>query len=46
MQIVSEQFRAQRPRWWQANGSIVVPIWVVESIKTSKKKAMENSDGC
>lgn len=30
---ISEQYRSQRPRWWQVNGEIVVPVWIVERVK-------------
>lgn len=33
IQAVSEQFRSQRARWWQVNGEIVVPVWIVEHVK-------------
>jgi hypothetical protein len=30
---ISEQYRSQRPRWWQVNGEIVVPVWIVERVR-------------
>ena len=36
MQMVTEQFQAQRPRWWQIKGKMVIPVWLVERIKHLK----------
>ena len=36
LQTVSEQYQAQRPRWWQINGELIIPVWLVERIKRFK----------
>jgi hypothetical protein len=33
IQTVSEQYRSRRPRWWQVQGRLVVPIWIVDRVK-------------
>jgi|SRR5688572_12700084 hypothetical protein len=37
MKIVVEQYRTRRPRWWTVDGTAVVPIWIVEILRTRKK---------
>lgn len=33
MWTVSEQYRTGRPRWWVVGGKMIVPIWLVETLK-------------
>jgi hypothetical protein len=34
MHIAAEQFRMRLPHWWVVGGTVVVPIWVVELLKS------------
>jgi len=36
MKVVAEQYQMRRPRWWMVGSTVVVPIWVVEILKTRK----------
>jgi hypothetical protein len=41
MRIVAEQFRMRLPRWWVVDGKVVVPIWIVELLKSYPGKFVE-----
>jgi hypothetical protein len=34
MRVVSNRFRLQTQRWWEVNGKVIVPIWLVEFIRS------------
>ena len=36
MRLVAEQYRKRRPRWWIVGSSVVVPMWIVEQLRTRK----------
>ncbi|MCC7487125.1 MAG: hypothetical protein IT529_19305 [Burkholderiales bacterium] len=36
MKAVTEQYQTRRPRWWMVGNVVVVPIWMVEVLKTRK----------
>ncbi len=31
--VLIKQFRLRMPRWWVVDGTVLVPIWIVESLK-------------
>jgi hypothetical protein len=33
MRALINQYRMRMPRWWVVNDVIVVPIWIVESLR-------------
>jgi hypothetical protein len=35
MRAVTNQYRMRLPRWWVVNNVIVVPMWIVESLRMS-----------
>jgi len=34
--VVAEQYRKRRPRWWIVGSTVVVPIWIVETLRNRK----------
>lgn len=38
MKVVAEQYRKRRPRWWIVGSTVVVPMWVVETLKARKTR--------
>ena len=34
MQVVAKQFRSRQPQWWVVDGRAVIPIWIVERLRT------------
>jgi|SoiMethySBSTD1v2_1073268.scaffolds.fasta_scaffold106317_5 hypothetical protein len=36
--VVAEQYRKRRPRWWIVGSTVVVPMWIVESLRTRKPR--------
>jgi hypothetical protein len=34
MRIAADQFRMRLPHWWVVDGTVVVPIWIVELLKS------------
>ena len=36
MRIVADQYRKRRPRWWIVGTTVVVPIWIVETLRNRK----------
>jgi hypothetical protein len=36
MKLVAEQYRKRRPRWWIVADTVVVPMWIVEYLRTRK----------
>ena len=36
--LVAEQYRKRRPRWWIVGTTVVVPIWIVETLRTRKPR--------
>ena len=36
MRLVAEQYQKRRPRWWIVGSTVVVPIWIVETLRTRK----------
>jgi hypothetical protein len=37
MNVLIDQFRNRRPQWWVVDGAVVVPIWIVESLKKNRE---------
>jgi hypothetical protein len=35
---VAEQYRKRRPRWWIIGSKVIVPIWIVETLRTRKPR--------
>jgi hypothetical protein len=33
IRVVANKFRTRLHKWWVINGTVIVPIWIVESIK-------------
>jgi hypothetical protein len=38
MKIVAEQYHKRRPRWWIVGSTVVVPMWIVEHLRTRKTR--------
>ena len=38
MKTVAEQYRTRRPRWWIVGSTVVVPIWIVETLRNRKPR--------
>jgi hypothetical protein len=36
MRIVADQYHKRRPRWWIVDTTVVVPMWIVEYLRTRK----------
>jgi len=36
MRLVAEQYHTRRPRWWIVGSTVVVPMWIVEQLRTRK----------
>jgi hypothetical protein len=38
MKLVADQYRKRRPRWWIIGSTVVVPIWIVETLRNRKTR--------
>jgi hypothetical protein len=38
MRVVADQYRKRRSRWWIVGTKVVVPIWIVETLRTRKPR--------
>ena len=36
MRVVADQYQKRRPRWWIVGSTVVVPIWIVETLRNRK----------
>jgi hypothetical protein len=37
IRTVSEQFQTRQPHWWVVDNAVVVPIWIVELLKSRRE---------
>lgn len=36
MKLVADQYHKRRSRWWIVGNTVVVPMWIVEHLRTRK----------
>lgn len=36
MRLVADQYHKRRPRWWIIGSTVVVPMWIVETLRMRK----------
>lgn len=33
---VAQQFQMRKPQWWVVNGKSVIPVWIIERLRTMR----------